>query len=397
MRVDASNIKPVAPTITARDLGRQFWLDAYGKEVQSAATYSYMWMADQAGHIGLGILLHFAFTALVGHGAPEIGLGAWFRHPWQSELVGFLATVCIVSAWELSAYGADVKRAQGSLFPLQTRLLHHNAVAAAAYMSLGGGVGWALHLSWHYSLPSIALITIIIVITAKPWVREKIIWQKAALPYLARLADVRPDMPVAVANALWSLICAPPPPAGPARAIVMAGAVGSGRTLVSCSIGTEFAFRRASVRYLPFGHLLEMAGTGDFEVKPPLPGPSNIGYWPWSQAQVLIIDDIGPLVSNMHPATASDDHTLGLRQVLEERLTDVRTALACRHTVWILGQCGSGSYAELEASAKVIGKFLGLADVLAVPLAAQPTQPSVQDIDVPDAPVAAVGYSAHIR
>jgi hypothetical protein len=35
---------PTPPKLTSKDLLQQFW--AYGKEVQSAATYSYMWLAD---------------------------------------------------------------------------------------------------------------------------------------------------------------------------------------------------------------------------------------------------------------------------------------------------------------------------------------------------------------
>jgi len=44
-------VGPSAPRLTAKDLLRQFWADAYGKEVQTAATYSYTWLADQFGHI----------------------------------------------------------------------------------------------------------------------------------------------------------------------------------------------------------------------------------------------------------------------------------------------------------------------------------------------------------
>jgi hypothetical protein len=45
---------PTPPKLTSKDLLQQFWADAYGKEVQSAATYSYMWLADQFGHVCIG-------------------------------------------------------------------------------------------------------------------------------------------------------------------------------------------------------------------------------------------------------------------------------------------------------------------------------------------------------
>jgi hypothetical protein len=57
---------PTAPKLTLTDVAQQFWTDAYGKEVQTAATYSYTWLADQFGHICIGLILNFIFTALSG-------------------------------------------------------------------------------------------------------------------------------------------------------------------------------------------------------------------------------------------------------------------------------------------------------------------------------------------
>ena len=57
----ASN-HPQSPHISYRQLWEQFKADVYGKEVQSAATYSYMWMADQMGHVCVGILVNQLLT-----------------------------------------------------------------------------------------------------------------------------------------------------------------------------------------------------------------------------------------------------------------------------------------------------------------------------------------------
>ena len=57
---------PTAPDLTSKDLLKQFWADAYGKEVQTAATYSYTWLADQFGHICIGIIVNFAATLVTG-------------------------------------------------------------------------------------------------------------------------------------------------------------------------------------------------------------------------------------------------------------------------------------------------------------------------------------------
>jgi hypothetical protein len=51
-------IKPLTrELVNLPTLWRQFWADIHDKEVSSAATYSYLWTADQMGHVALGLLL----------------------------------------------------------------------------------------------------------------------------------------------------------------------------------------------------------------------------------------------------------------------------------------------------------------------------------------------------
>ncbi len=100
---------------------QQFWADAYGKEVQTAATYSYTWLADQFGHICIGILADFLATLV--SSLVIVGLG------WQSPLEydtgiwpGFALAVFGASLWEWNAYRSAIKQATGT-FPLDTRWL----------------------------------------------------------------------------------------------------------------------------------------------------------------------------------------------------------------------------------------------------------------------------------
>ena len=60
------SVGPTAPKINSKELLHQFWADAYGKEVQTAATYSYTWLADQFGHICIGIIVNFFATTVSG-------------------------------------------------------------------------------------------------------------------------------------------------------------------------------------------------------------------------------------------------------------------------------------------------------------------------------------------
>ncbi len=57
--------KPTGPEITDALLMQQVWRDANGKEVPMAATYSYLWLADQFGHVAVGMLLAFIGTGII--------------------------------------------------------------------------------------------------------------------------------------------------------------------------------------------------------------------------------------------------------------------------------------------------------------------------------------------
>jgi len=85
------------PNLGFAQLLKQFWLDMYGKEVQSAATYSYMWLADQGGHIFLGLVIDFGATLLVGYVLLSTLGAAW---PWALAVVACMFCSFFVQSGE---------------------------------------------------------------------------------------------------------------------------------------------------------------------------------------------------------------------------------------------------------------------------------------------------------
>jgi hypothetical protein len=135
---------PRSLQISYVELFKQLKADVYGKEVQSAATYSYMWMADQMGHVCVGILVNQITT----FGARYL----WQFLGWRSfaEVAGLITAIASVAAWETSTFLRSEQSAKG-LFPLGRELLRVNAIIATAYMALGAVVGFGFRIGILWS------------------------------------------------------------------------------------------------------------------------------------------------------------------------------------------------------------------------------------------------------
>ena len=336
--------RPTPPDIPTKFLPAQFWRDIFGKEVQSAATYSYLWMADQMGHVAIGILLQFVLAYLL------LVVGNEFGIAFLANYAGWIAVIGItgvVGFWEYRAFTVSKQKAgkTAGFFPLDQDLLKKNAVIATGYMVFGVIVGFGLFMGAPYG-PVLFVVMVVVAILCSPfWLRQKITWQKASMPYLSRLADTQFDTDdpsrieelKEVSGRIQDMIDRGPVATGP-RQIVLAGPVGSGRTPLAAGIGTEYAFKDHKVRYLAFNNLLEVADQHSDRPDARFPpigswGPKNIFYWPWFEAEVLVIDDISPIIG-----AAMRDDDGAFEAILETGLTTIRQLLSDRVTVWVFGE-----------------------------------------------------------
>ncbi len=315
--------RPSVPKISIADVVRQFKLDIYDKEVQSAATYSYLWIADQVGHLGLAVVLQF-----FGHDIHQL-LATWFDMSWISaNLFGLLLVFLLTAYWEYKSYTHILKQTTG-LFPVNYKGLQANAITATGYMWGGAVIGYGFHLKSGPSIEVLLTVLFVALLPAGYWIRQKMVWQKAALPFLHRLANIRKSIPADAAVQVQQVIDRVVPPESEPRQIIIFGSIGTGRTSLAAGIGTEFAFRDRKVRYLSFDKFLELSNsTANY------PGPKNITYWPWCDAQVLIIDDVSSLLLPLQ----SDHMPIELfERALLQQTQGGWDGLKNRDSVWVVG------------------------------------------------------------
>lgn len=311
---------PQPPDIKPADIFQQIKVDLLDKEVQSAATYSYLWLADQMGHIGIGLLIAAVAAAFVSvFGSPA---DAWH---WVIAAASLAAIPVGKEVWDFRKFNAGAN----SYFAVDRLLLIANAGTATLYMLAGILIGVVMAMplpfvsakAWTCALLGIdmtfsaALLTRIAIIVGVAilavsgvlwWVRQKIVWQKAALPYLSRLSRVEvafaPPAPDDPGPTIEAYIAGASTVDGSTteRPLLLLGPLGVGKTDLAAAIGTEAAFSGAKVRYVAFSKLAQSAlaqrraHDRAQEIDAADAGPPNILYWQWRRAQLVIVDDIRP-------------------------------------------------------------------------------------------------------
>jgi hypothetical protein len=344
-----------APPLGHRRVITQAFHDLFGtKDVQDAATATHSWMAGQVGHAALGA-------------APTLLL-CWH---WATGPTGYLASFGIVFGFFLLKELWDYKSAtarQGAIFKFKADEVGWNVLTALFYISLGAvWVVFLLITDWWRVAVFLALCVIALRI-AFWWLRRKLAFQQAGLPYQFRLASFKTrldadekfsadkaDKVCRLANVrgkptplLKFLFCRDLPHEEQVqhRHLIIFGQLGSGKTPLAVGIGTESAFSLHFARYLSAVQLLQWLDehphpdldkmTMEFE--------GGRSLWPLQGCDLVIIDDVIEPAPSLNAqqrgqAEAAGDAWINVIQPgnFPDAVGNRLAWLGPRRSVWVVG------------------------------------------------------------
>lgn len=355
-----SNKRFVPNKQNAEELGLRYVLarvkkDLYGtKDVQDAITASYVWMADQLGHISLGLI-----PTLLGGWIWKLVWTGWID-PKNSLDSRWQFAGCVVAALAVFAYWikkerqdfVDTKERAGGRFKFNAGDIAWNIKTALLYFGIGGLLGVLSFLSpWAFAAAFVLALWPALRV-AVWWLRRKVAFQQAGLPYLYRLANFKGEIEAGeikcavdvssltdTQTSLCKVLLKPDPITinePECRHLLISGPLHSGKTSLAVAIGTEFAFSLGIGRYLSAAKLMQLA-----TAPPGSTSPVDIEYddgrylWPWKRCDLIIVDD----VDNGLPATAPGMSATRAHEL--EAVMDGREAplawLGQKRSVWVLG------------------------------------------------------------
>jgi hypothetical protein len=365
MAIDGRSAVGTAAPTTPQDLPKpklpgfkevvdQLIRDLFGKDVQDTVTFSYEWTADQFGHLALGFELTFVLTWI----ARVLG--------YRAQRAGFVIGVAVVLGFVVKE-ADDFRRAwlksreARSIFRFNGWELFLNTFTAVYYIAIGALVA-SLGL-WEpaYGLVALAVSVPFVVGMACAWLRRKITFQQAGLPYLYRLANFpnTVDRPTAEFIVSMARPAAPTDPPATADHLILAGPLASGKTSLVVGLASEFAIRMGIGRYTTLAKLLQSALRGEPWDRPEFDDGRIL--WPWQTSELLVVDDVDAL-SDHTPGTPTEARTQ--RRIAQSRVNTLKeqipqilqAALKFRRTVWVVGDVDDGELQEWRAMiADVIG------------------------------------------
>ena len=312
--------------------------DIFGSDVFVDYQGTYVWQANQVGHVFIG----FAATSLLTWAATAL-LGAT---PWPAAGWIAAAIVALYAVKEWIDLQIAERQAQG-LFDFDRGELRADMAADAGFVAMGAATAAAAFAAPDLGLAAgLATVAAFLVIRRR-FLPAKASLDRAGLPCVFRLANFPRTEGVHLHNARRiEAFLRRRPVAGfaPPPAVLIQGYRGTGKSTLGVGIASEAAVgidpdTGACGRALFFTafQLLEPPAPGDLgdaEVilrrKPRALGAGDT--WSAREADVLVIDDVdsdNPLVLGDTPERLLD--------TLETQRPDLLALLRAKRTVWITG------------------------------------------------------------
>jgi hypothetical protein len=330
--------KPKLPDVHA--VIDQVIRDLFGKDVQDTATFSYEWVADQFGHFALGFEITLALSwiaSLFGYKDGRVGL-----------LIG-LAVVLVFVVKEADDFYREWTKARTakSVFKFNGLELFYNTFTAVFYIALGAIVAGLGLLNPIFGLIAIPVTATFALLLGYAWLRRKLTFQQAGLPYLYRLANFPSPIDKETAEFIVRLSKPSPPGESPtiAHHLIIAGPLDSGKSSLAVGIGTEFAIRMGIGRYTTLAKLLQAVFKDGQWDKPEFDDGRIL--WPWQTSDLLVVDDVEVLSDHIpgKPMDVETKHRIAQFRVdtLKAQIpAALQAALKYRRTVWVVGEIDDG-------------------------------------------------------
>lgn len=376
--------KPVLPDLGVRGVFQQVRHDLFGtKDVQDAITATYVWLEDQAGHIALG----FALTLLP---CWLVSLALSQDSGWRCPTLAAVAFVVFAVGFVKEARDRnDALRNSGGVFPFDSHDIDWNVATALFYYAVGIALGVSPFLASWLPLLVLGVAIYPILTVAYWWLRRKLAFQQAGLPYLYRLANFNWPMEEsnvaaigAFANAQNMVISLKEVLLGSNdgvvveprdRHILIIGSHSTGKTSLCVGIGTEFTFSMRSCRYLSSMKLVEQVlnGSTGRGVGPNAEFADGLNLWALAASDMVIVDDVDIGLATADGKLAA--HLIHPERLVEAlRKTGSATPLAWlkpKRSAWVIGDV-----AEVEGWRAAIADLIGIRadDVATIKLVPRP-------------------------
>jgi hypothetical protein len=305
-------------TFTTRQLLQQMKDDLLAKEVQTGYTMTYVWMANQLGHVALG----FAGVAL------PIWMWSLFIGPEPPIRVLVALALLVIVLKEIRDFVVDLRRVRAAdgWFSPNRGDLALDVATASVFMALGVAVGVAAHMSWHYPILPLGAAMVVIIAglcAGAYWLPRKKCFQMGALPFVFRLSEFPSAVDQAGAETVREFVelrCGK-------KHLIVVGPEASGKTSLITGIGTELAFQLGRPRFTTLFEFMQIAAM-DSDPHTQV----NRALWHWKAAQILLIDDVDG-GSGQETMTDPEEVCTSVRGLGN----DIVHGLQDRRTVWVLG------------------------------------------------------------